>query len=54
MLRPYRFPPRINRPTVRPSDRPTVRPSDPYQLNMYRTPSCIRQTSSVLTFFWNE
>ena len=32
----------------------TVRQSVGYQLNMYRTPSCIRQTSSVLTFFWND
>jgi hypothetical protein len=32
----------------------SVRPSDRHQLNMYLTPSCIRQTSSVLTFFWNE
>ena len=49
MLRPYHFP------RIAPSDGPAVRPSDRrYQLNMYRTPSCIRQTSSVLAFFWNE
>src|SRR5712691_3256263 len=49
MLRPYSFSP--SHPLSGRQGRPTVRL---YQLNIYLTPSCIRQTSNVLTFFWNE